>query len=314
MPTDLSQLRLVFAGTPDFALASLRALVECGVRPVAVLTQPDRAAGRGRRVTPGPVKEYALSQGLDLRQPATLKDAEAVAGLAALEPDIIVVAAYGLLLPPSVLAVPRHGCLNVHASLLPRWRGAAPVQAAILAGDSETGVCLMRMEAGLDTGPVYACASVPIADSVTAGVLHDELANLGGRLLVEHLPAIVAGTLEARPQDDHGASYAAKIRPADAVLDWSRPAAELQRQVRAYNPVPGARFACGDETVKCWSAVVGTAAGRPPGRVLSATSDGIEVACGAGSLKLTELQRPGRKRVSAGEFASQLDLDGRRLG
>ena len=305
--------RVIFAGTPDFALASLKAMVAADIRPVAVLTQPDRPSGRGRRLTPSPVKRFALEQALDVLQPATLKDADMVQTLAALDADIMVVAAYGLLLPQAVLDLPRHGCLNVHASLLPRWRGAAPIQAAILAGDAETGICLMQMEAGLDTGPVFATASLPIEAQATAGDVHDRLAELGGTLLVENLADILAGKLEAVPQDDERSTYAPKIRPSDALIDWTRPADELHRLVRAYNPVPGARFTFNGETIKCWRATTGAATGGPAGKVLSVDPDGIAVACSEGSLLLTEVQRPGRTRVSAAEFASQIDLRDRRF-
>ena len=309
----MSAPRVIFAGTPDFALASLKALVDAGVRPVAVLTQPDRPSGRSRRLTPSPVKRFALEQDLPVLQPATLRDPDMVQTLAALDADIMVVAAYGLLLPQAVLDVPRHGCLNVHASLLPRWRGAAPIQAAILAGDAETGICLMQMEAGLDTGPVFATASLPIEPQATAGDVHDRLAELGGALLAENLDDILTGKLEAVPQDDERSTYAPKIRPGDASIDWTRPADELHRLVRAYNPVPGARFEFNGETIKCWRANPGAAAGSPAGKVLSGDSRGIEVACGEGSLILTEVQRPGRTRVSAAEFARQIDLRDRRF-
>lgn len=305
--------RILFAGTPDFALSSLRALVAAGMPPVAVLTQPDRPAGRGRRLTESPVKAYATEQGLDVLQPATLRDPAMIENISAFEPDVMIVAAYGLLLPQAVLDVPRAGCVNVHASLLPRWRGAAPIQAAILAGDAETGVCLMQMEAGLDTGPVYASAAIPILDDSTAGELHAELAELGGELLVNRLADILAGNVEAEPQNDAIATYAPKIRPADARIDWTRTAADLHRQVRAYNPVPGARFDFGEETVKCWRAALGNADAKPAGKVIRVSAGSIEVACGEGSLLLTELQRPGRKRVTAAEFAAQVDLDDRRF-
>ena len=226
--------------------------------------------------------------------------------------DLMVVAAYGLILPQAVLDVPRAGCLNVHASLLPRWRGAAPIQAAILAGDQQTGVCLMAMEAGLDTGPVFACESATIGEQETAGELHDRLARAGGELLVRHLEDIVAGRLVPEPQDDALATYAPKIRPAEARLDWQRDAAELSRRVRAYNPVPGAWFMLGDERVKCWQArpVAGSGAA---GSVLATGSAGIDVACARGVLRLERLQRPGKRPVTATEFAAQFDLAGRQL-
>lgn len=300
---------MIFAGTPEFALASLRALVDAGVRPVAVMTQPDRPAGRGRRLTGSPVKRYARSRDLPLLQPASLRDPDVVTELRELAPDIMIVAAYGLILPQAVLDVPAQGCVNVHASLLPRWRGAAPIQAAILAGDRESGVSLMKMDAGLDSGPVYCRAAVPITPGMTAGELHDELASLGGRLLVENLDAILEGRLVAEPQDERLVTYAAKIRKADARIDWKRPAVELQRIIHAYNPVPGASFEFGDERIKCWRATVGHAEEGPPGQVLAAGEKGIEVACGEGSLILTEVQRPGRRHVTATELAGQLDLD-----
>ena len=218
----------------------------------------------------------------------------------------------GLILPQDILDVPSLGCVNVHASLLPRWRGAAPIQAAILAGDEDTGISLMQMDAGLDTGPVYVMRSIPIDASMTAGELHDQLALLGGELLVEYLPAILDGSLVASPQDNDQAEYAGKIASADARLDWRRSALDLHRQVRAYHPVPGARFDCGDERVKCWQARIGSASGAP-GEVIRADADGIEVACGDGSLIIEKLQRPGRTPVTAGEFAAQIDLAGRQL-
>lgn len=305
--------RIVFAGTPDFALASLRALVDAGVRPVAVLTQPDRPAGRGRQLTASPVKKFALARDLPVLQPATLRDPDVVALLANLRPTLMIVAAYGLILPQAVLDIPACGCLNVHASLLPRWRGAAPIQAAILAGDTLTGVSLMRMEAGLDSGPVYATAETPIGPEDTAGDLHDRLAAMGGQLLVERLPEVLAGSLMPEPQDESLVTYAGKIRKEDARLDWTGNPMDLQRRVRAYNPVPGAWFEFGSERIKCWKASPGPAAGAPPGQVIAAGASGIQVACGKGSLLLTELQRPGRKTVNAAEFAAQLALAGRRF-
>lgn len=301
----MTDARVVFAGTPAFAKASLAALVDAGVRPLAVYTQPDRPSGRGRKLTASPVKQYAQEQDLPVYQPPTLKDAQAQAELRAHAPDIVVVAAYGLIFPQAVLDIPAHGCLNVHASVLPRWRGAAPIQAAILAGDSETGISLMQMEAGLDSGPVFVSKAIPIGDDETAGELHDRLAALGGELLVEHLDDILAGRLEAKPQDASQATHAGKIQAADALLDWRQPAATLARAVRAYNPVPGARFAFDGDFVKCWRAEPCDGDGEP-GRVLTAGAPGIVVACGAGALRLTELQRPGRKRAPASGMAELL--------
>jgi len=305
--------RIIFAGTPDFAAVSLRALLDAGHVPCAVLTQPDRPAGRGKKLTASPVKTLALEHDIEVMQPVTLKDEAAVVSLKALEPDIMIVAAYGLILPQTVLDVPRAGCLNVHASLLPRWRGAAPIQAAILAGDETTGVCLMAMEAGLDTGPVFACDELAIGANETAGELHDRIAAAGGALLVRHLDDIVCGGLASTPQDDALATYAPKIRSADAELDWTEPAEHLARKVRAYNPVPGAWFVVGDERVKCWTAERAAAVDAPPGTVVVAGKGGVDVSCADGVLRLQTLQRPGKRAVSAAEFASQVDLSGRQL-
>ncbi len=305
--------KIIFAGTPDFAVASLKALLEAGHSPCAVLTQPDRPAGRGKKLAASPVKQYALEQGLAVLQPPTLRDADVVSELEALQPDIMIVAAYGLILPQAVLDIPRTGCLNIHASLLPRWRGAAPIQAVILAGDEQSGVCLMAMEAGLDTGAVFARDAFAIGEHETAGELHDRLANAGGALLIQHLEAIVDGSLAATPQQDELATYAPKIRSADAELDWHQGAAELERKVRAYNPVPGAWFMLGDERVKCWQARAAAGVDARPGAVIAAGPEGIDVACGDGILRLESLQRPGKRSVTAAELAAQTDLVGRQL-
>lgn len=308
----MTEPRLIFAGTPDFALASLKALVESGRVPVAVLTQPDRPAGRGKKLTASPVKQYAADQGIPVLQPVTLKDAEAVAELEALRPDVLIVAAYGLILPQNVLDIPTHGCLNVHASALPRWRGAAPIQAAILAGDETTGISLMAMTAGLDCGPVYTIAEVIIGDDETAEELHDRLAALGGSALVAHLDDILAGEVTPAEQDESLTTYAPKIVTSDARIDWSLPADDLAKRVRAYNPFPGAFFFAGDVRTKVWraNAVEGDA---EPGTVIQCNRDGVVVACGAGALRLDELQLAGRRRVRAQEFVGQLNLSNLRL-
>lgn len=305
--------KIIFAGTPGFAAAALAALVESGRSPAAVLTQPDRRAGRGKKITASPVKRLATQQGIPVLQPATLRDADAVAEVAALEPDILIVAAYGLILPQIVLDIPRAGCLNIHASLLPRWRGAAPIQAAILAGDPKSGVCLMSMEAGLDTGPVYARTEIEIGSRETAGELHDRLAAAGARLLVENIDAIVDGALKPEPQQDELATYAHKFTTDDARLDWTTAADQLERRVRAFNPVPGAWFMLGDDRIKCWQASAHAGTDAPAGQVIAAGADGIDLACGDGLLRLEVLQRPGKRPVTAGEFASQIDLAGLRL-
>ena len=305
--------RIVFAGTPDFAAASFEALIDSGHAPVAVLTRPDRPAGRGRRVSPSPVKRLALERDIDVLQPEGLRDSAILAELGALAPDLIVVAAYGLILPQAVLDVPTAGCLNVHASLLPRWRGAAPIQAAILAGDRQAGVSLMAMTAGLDCGPVYATATIDVEAGQTAGQLTETLSGLGARLLADRLDAIVAGRLAPVAQDESRATYAPRIDKEDARLDWALPADQLARRVRAYNPAPGAWFLVDGERIKCHLAGSCEGVGAPPGTVVAAGGDGIVVSCGEGALALTSLQRPGRRPVTAAEFSAQLDLGGRRL-
>jgi len=314
--------RVIFAGTPEFARASLSALVADGIVPVVVLTQPDRPAGRGKRVTPSPVKRFAEQHEIPVMQPATLREQAVVDALIALEPDLLIVAAYGLLLPQNVLDIPASGCLNVHASLLPRWRGAAPIQAAILAGDRQTGISLMAMTAGLDCGPVFTTAAIDIGDDETAGELHDRLAALGGKLLVEKLNDILNGTLSALEQDDAQASYAGKINKQDARLDWSKDADTLARHVRAYDPVPGAFFFVADDVatsidssirIKCWRGSAVPHVLGAPGEVRESGRDGVVVACGDGGLRLEELQLPGKRRAPAREFLQQLDLNGRVL-
>jgi methionyl-tRNA formyltransferase len=305
--------KIIFAGTPEFSVASLAALVDAGVVPCTVLTQPDRPAGRGKRVTASPVKQLATRYGIPVLQPATLRDDDVVAELRSLQADIMIVAAYGLILPQTVLDIPRVGCLNVHASLLPRWRGAAPIQAAILAGDEQTGVCLMSMEAGLDSGPVYVSEAISIGEHETAGELHDRLASVGAFLLLRHLKDIADGALVAAEQDEGLATYAAKINSADAELDWRQSAADLDRIVRAYNPVPGAWFMLDDERIKCWSLRGTAGVDAPPGTVVAAGQDGIIISCGEGAVSIESLQRPGKRAVTAGEIAAQIDLVGRRL-
>jgi len=308
----LNTPRLVFAGTPEFALVSLQALVRAGHNVVAVYTQPDRPAGRGRKLTASPVKRYAMEHGIRVMQPASLRNDEAARDLEALNPDVLIVAAYGLILPQNVLDVPQFGCLNVHASVLPRWRGAAPIQAAILAGDESTGVSLMRMTAGLDCGPVYCDSRIAIGEHETAGELHDRLAALGGELLVARLASILDGDLTATEQDESLATYAAKISKQDAELDWSLPADELQRRIRAYNPAPGSYFFAESNAeslrIKVWQASVVPELDEVPGTFFQYDTDGIVMACGQGGLRLESLQAPGKRRVSAHEFVTQLDL------
>ena len=294
-------MKLIFAGTPEFAAQALRAIVAAGHQVVLVLTQPDRQSGRGMAVHASPVKELALACGIEVFQPPSLKDAAAQQRLRDAGADAMIVAAYGLILPPAVLDLPRLGCINIHASLLPRWRGAAPIQRAILAGDRETGVCIMQMDAGLDTGAVLHRQSQPIADDDTAASLHDKLAVLGARLIVE---ALAKFPLTPCAQPAEGATYAAKIEKAEAWLDWCLPALQLARQVRAFNPFPGAvARVCGNQ-IKVWRAEVENIEGAlaEPGTVLAADKAGIVVACGHGALRLTELQKAGGKRLPVAQF------------
>jgi len=297
-------LRILFAGTPEFSVPCLEACRASGAQVVAVYTQPDRPAGRGRKLAPSPVKQAALAAGLPVEQPDTLKSAEAQATLAAYAPDLMVVVAYGLILPRKVLAIPRLGCWNVHASLLPRWRGAAPIQRAILAGDAESGVDLMRMEAGLDTGPVLLEKRTPIGPDETGGSLHDRLSMLGAEVLAEGLRRTLAGdTLISTPQPDEGVTYAHKLDKAEARLDFTRPAIELERTVRAFDPWPVAEGEIAGEHVRIWAArAIERQHDAPTGSVLAAGREGIELACGEGALRVTALQRPGGKRISAADY------------
>jgi methionyl-tRNA formyltransferase len=292
--------------------------VDLGHPPVAVLTQPDRPAGRGRTVAAGPVKQLATALGIPVLQPATLKTGEAQATLRGFAPDLIVVVAYGLLLPDAVLALPRLGCVNVHASLLPRWRGASPIQAAVLAGDAETGVSIMQLEAGLDTGPVYATATTPIGASETAGELEARLARLGADTLGSLLEGLLAGRLHAAPQPEDGVTYARRISKSEARIDWREPAVVIARRVRAWNPWPVAETLLDGQQLRCFaSEPLGAElpdGSRVPGQVLASDAQGIEVQTGAGRLRLCTVQAPGRQRVAAADFARGRVLVGKVLG
>jgi methionyl-tRNA formyltransferase len=301
-----SRLRLIFAGTPEFAVPALDAVVASGHDVLAVYTQPDRPAGRGRLPAASAVKQRALAAGIEVRQPETLREASTVEALAALRPDLMIVIAYGLILPKKVLAIPRQGCWNVHASLLPRWRGAAPIQRAILAGDDVTGVCLMKMEAGLDTGPVLSRATTPIRIDDTGQTLHDRLAVMGGTLLDEGLRQLASGRLPAAMlQDEVGVTYAHKLDKGESRLDWMSPAVELDRAIRAFDPWPGAELDLGGERLRVWSATpldgkAGAAA--VPGDILRADRTGIDIACGEGVLRLLGVQKPGGRRMSVADY------------
>ena len=291
-------MKLIFAGTPEFAAVALRAIINAGHEVGLVLTQPDRPSGRGMKLRYSAVKEVALAAGIEVFQPQTLREHDAQERLRSFAADAMIVAAYGLILPQAVLDMPRWGCLNIHASLLPRWRGAAPIHRAILAGDGTTGVCIMQMEAGLDTGPVLLVESLPITSCDTTGTLHDKLAELGAQMIVKALHQL---PLKPNPQPGTDACYAVKIEKSEAALDWRLPAAQLDRKIRAFNPFPGAFADLDGFAIKIWRADQMTICGTP-GQIVSIDTDGIVVACGEGSLRLTELQKPGGKRLPVAQF------------
>ena len=291
-------MKVIFAGTPAFAAQALQAIIAAGHEVALVLTQPDRPAGRGMALQPSPVKKLALDQGIEVFQPLSLKDVAAQEKIAALGADVMVVAAYGLILPQRVLDLPRFGCLNIHASLLPRWRGAAPIQRALLAGDAETGVCIMQMEAGLDTGPVLQRRAFALAPAETAASLHDRLAALGAQLIVEVLERL---PLPAELQAIEGITYAHKIEKAEALIDWTKSAAELDRHIRAFNPFPGAQALSGGLTIKLWQATPVAECGAI-GEVLAVDRKHLVVACGSGALAISELQKAGGKRLPVQQF------------
>jgi methionyl-tRNA formyltransferase len=312
-------MRVVFAGTPEFARAAIERLQVAGFTLPLVLTQPDRPAGRGMKLQPSPVKQFALSHGIPVAQPRSLRldgkfpedAATARAALAEAKADVMVVAAYGLILPQWVLDLPRLGCLNIHASLLPRWRGAAPIHRAIEAGDGETGVTIMQMDAGLDTGDMLLAERVAIAAQDTTGTLHDKLAALGGRMIVEALELAACGGLRPVRQPEEGVTYAHKIDKAEAAIAWAQPADVIERRIRAFDPVPGATARIGAEAVKVWAAraVMQGRGSVLPGTVVALDEHGVGVACGQGRLEITELQRPGGKRLPAAEFLRGFPLE-----
>lgn len=295
-------MRLIFAGTPEFARIALARLHEAGHEIVAVLTQPDRPAGRGMKLCPSPVKQLALQLGLTVLQPQTLRHPAIQTQLKTFKADAMIVAAYGLILPQEVLDIPRYGCLNIHASLLPRWRGAAPIQRAIEAGDEETGITIMQMDQGLDTGDILLMESLPIEAGETAASLHDKLAELGGELMVHGLQRLENGLLTPAPQGEKGATYAAKIVKEEAAIDWTLTARQLDRRIRAFNPFPGAFTTREGQMVKIWSSRVAEEDGGAPGEVLRAEEDVLIVACGEGALQLNEVQLAGGRRLSARAF------------
>jgi len=307
-------VKIVFAGTPQFAAEALAALL-AEHQIVAVLTQPDRPSGRGMQLTASPVKQLALQHGVPVMQPQSLKSEEVQQQIAALQADVMVVAAYGLILPQAVLQIPRFGCLNIHASLLPRWRGAAPIQRAILAGDSETGVTIMQMDVGLDTGDMLLKKHCPIAADDTAETLHDKLAVLGAQAITEALRRLTAGSLPGEKQDDAEACYAAKLSKAEATLDWTRSAEELERAVRGYFPFPTANTVFGEVQIKIHKASPRDGTTAVPGTILAIDKEAIHVACGQGALMLRTLQRPGGKPLPVQQFLQGFPLKvGERFG
>ena len=309
-------MRLVFAGTPEFAATALKALLTTHHQVVGVYSQPDRPAGRGRKLTPSPVKQVALEQDIPVEQPLNFKSEDSLATLGNYQADLMIVVAYGLLLPQAVLDTPRLGCINVHASLLPRWRGAAPIQRAILAGDTETGVGIMKMEAGLDTGPVLLEKRCPIHNNDTAQVLHDRLATLGAEALVSSLAQIEDRLARARPQDETRKTYAHKLEKQEAQIDWQHSAEHILRQVNAFNPWPVAQTQWRGDTMRIWEAqLADSSQNGQPGEVLSVNKQGIDIACGDGVLRITLLQVPGKRAMAVRDFlnANQLTV-GEQLG
>ena len=313
-------MRIAYAGTPEFAVPALIALLGSPHSVVGVLTQPDRPKGRGRQLASSPVKQAAVDHGIPVSQPQSLRDATARADLTAWRPDALVVVAYGLILPQAVLDLPRLGCFNIHASLLPRWRGAAPIQRAVLAGDPQTGITIMRMSAGLDTGPILLQQAVPITQADTAGSLHDSLSQLGARALLRALEGVEEGSLASRPQPAEGVTYAAKIDKSEAIIDWARSAVEIARQVRAFDPWPIAETQFAGEQLRIHKVLTVPATELPagvaaaPGTITVSRDGNVLVACGAGALTLVEVQRPSRRPISARDWANTSDLAGRRLG
>ena len=302
-------MRIIFAGTPEFAAKTLTELLKTEHTVCAVYTQPDRPAGRGRKLTASPVKQIALDHNLAVEQPINFKEQADRDKLANYQADLMIVVAYGLLLPQTVLETPALGCINIHASLLPRWRGAAPIQRAILAGDAETGICIMQMEAGLDTGPVITRASCPIRDTETTQQLHDRLAELGADTLINSLPNIVERQNKAKPQNDVDSTYAAKLQKAEANINWQQSASSIARQINAFNPWPIAQTQWKEKTLRIWSAIdIGERQSATPGEIIDINKSGIDIACGQGTLRITEVQAPGKRAMAINDFLNANSL------
>ncbi|MBR9870267.1 MAG: methionyl-tRNA formyltransferase [Gammaproteobacteria bacterium] len=296
-------MRIVFAGTPDFAAIALKAILAAGHTVVGVYSQPDRPAGRGRKLMPSPVKQVALDADIPVFQPQSLKPEEAQQELAALNPDVMIVAAYGLILPKAVLEIPSHGCLNIHASLLPRWRGAAPIQRAIAAGDAETGITIMQMDVGLDTGDMLLKTATPINPDDTGGSLHDRLADMGGDAIVEALAKLSQGALTGEPQNDDEACYAHKLSKEEGHIDWNNSATDIERLIRAFNPWPGTFTDLGEQRIRLHQAqALEQGSDKAPGTVLRREREGIDIACGTGCLRVTKVQLPGTRALSVNDL------------
>jgi methionyl-tRNA formyltransferase len=304
--------RIIFAGTPEFAVPSLNALVQIGLKPSHVITQPDRKSGRGKKISTSAVKLFSEEHEIPVLQPTSIMDTKFLNIIKKINPDMIIVVAYGMIFHEELLKIPKLGCINIHASLLPRWRGASPIQSCIINGDLETGVTIMKMEKGLDNGPIYSQHKIKLHQTETADHLSKKLADLGAEAIKSNLKSILLGNIKFKSQNENKACYADKIKKSNALMDWKNSSKNLERHVRAFNSIPGAYFMYGDEAIKCWKAEAKNSNAKP-GHIISADKRGIEVACGEGSLVILELQRPGKNRISAGEFCAQVHSSNKSL-
>ena len=304
--------RIIFAGTPEFAVPSLNALVQIGLKPSHVITQPDRKSGRGKKISTSAVKLFSEEHEIPVLQPTSIMDTKFLDIIKEINPDMIIVVAYGMIFHEELLKIPKLGCINIHASLLPRWRGASPIQSCIINGDLETGVTIMKMEKGLDNGPIYSQHKIKLHQTETADHLSKKLADLGAEAIKSNLESILLGNIKFKSQNENKACYADKIKKSNALMDWKNSSKNLERHVRAFNSIPGAYFMYGDEAIKCWKAEAKNSNAKP-GHIISADKRGIEVACGEGSLVILELQRPGKNKISAGEFCAQVHSSNKSL-
>lgn len=304
--------RIIFAGTPEFAVPSLNALVQIGLKPSHVITQPDRKSGRGKKISTSAVKLFSEEHEIPVLQPTSIMDTKFLNIIKKINPDMIIVVAYGMIFHEELLKIPKLGCINIHASLLPRWRGASPIQSCIINGDLETGVTIMKMEKGLDNGPIYSQHKIKLHQTETADHLSKKLADLGAEAIKSNLESILLGNIKFKSQNENKACYADKIKKSNALMDWKNSSKNLERHVRAFNSIPGAYFMYGDEAIKCWRAEAKNSNAKP-GHIISADKRGIEVACGEGSLVILELQRPGKNKISAGEFCAQVHSSNKSL-